>query len=63
MAAPHVAGAIALLLSKKARDGGPIPTASQIGAVLRQKTLNYNARWTASQGYGVLDVAALLDAF
>jgi endonuclease G len=63
MAAPHVTGAIALLLSKMARTGGPIPTASQIGAVLRQKTLNYSSQWTPGQGYGVLDVAALLDAF
>jgi subtilisin family serine protease len=63
MAAPHVTGAIALLLSKMARAGGPIPTASQIGAVLRQKTSNYSSRWDRGQGYGVLDVAALLDAF
>ena len=63
MAAPHVTGAIALLLSKTARAGGPIPTASQIGAVLRQKTLNYSSRWDRGQGYGVLDVAALLGAF
>jgi endonuclease G len=63
MAAPHVTGAIALLLSKMARSGGPIPTASQIGAVLRQKTINYSSRWDRGQGYGVLDVAALLDAF
>jgi endonuclease G len=63
MAAPHVTGAIALLLSKTARAGGPIPTATQIGAVLRQKTLNYSSRWDRGQGYGVLDVAGLLDAF
>jgi len=63
MAAPHVTGAIALLLSKMARSGGPIPTATQIGAVLRQKTKNYSSRWDRGQGYGVLDVAALLDAF
>lgn len=63
MAAPHVTGAIALLLSKMVRAGGPIPTASQIGAVLRQKTSNYSSRWDRGQGYGVLDVAALLDAF
>jgi subtilisin family serine protease len=63
MAAPHVTGAIALLLSKMVRAGGPIPTASQIGAVLRQKTSNYSSRWDRGQGYGVLDVSALLDAF
>jgi subtilisin family serine protease len=63
MAAPHVTGAIALLLSKTARAGGPIPTASQIGAVLRQKTIKRSSRWDRAQGYGVLDVAALLNAF
>ena len=63
MAAPHVTGAIALLLSKMACGGGPIPTAMQIRAVLRQKTINYSAQWDRGQGYGVPDVAALLDAF
>jgi endonuclease G len=63
MAAPHVTGAIALVLSKMARAGKPIPAATQIGAVLRQKTLNYSSRWDRGQGYGVLDVAGLLDAF
>jgi subtilisin family serine protease len=63
MAAPHVTGAVALLLSKMARTGGPIPTATQISAVLRQKTINYSGQWSPGQGYGVLDVAALLDAF
>jgi subtilisin family serine protease len=63
MAAPHVAGAIALLLSKTASSGGLVPTAMQIRAVLRQKTLNYSAQWDRGQGYGVLDVAALLGAF
>lgn len=63
MAAPHVTGAIALVLSKTVRAGGPIPAATQIAPVLRMKALNYNSRWDRGQGYGVLDVAALLDAF
>ena len=65
MAAPHVAGAIALLLSRKARTGGmkAVPAGNQIVAVLRQKTQNYNGRWDRGQGYGVIDVAALLAGF
>ena len=63
MAAPHVTGAIALLLSKMVHDGKPIPTATQIGPALKQKTMNYNSRWDRGQGYGVLNVGALLDAF
>lgn len=63
MAAPHVTGAIALLLSKVASAGQECPTATQIAAVLREKTINYNGDWDRGQGYGVLDVAALLGAF
>ena len=63
MAAPHVAGAVALLLSRMAKTGQPIPTASQVASALRQKTWNYNARWDRGQGFGVLDVTALLAAF
>jgi subtilisin family serine protease len=63
MAAPHVAGAIALVLSRSARLGAPIPTSTQIAAAIRQKTQSNNARWDRGQGYGVIDVAALLAAF
>ena len=61
MAAPHVAGAIALVISRAA----PLPeeewpTASQIAAALRQNTKNYSGTWTPMQGYGVVDVTALL---
>ena len=65
MAAPHVAGAIALLLSRAvqtAETREEWPTASQIGTALRQNTQNYNGIWSPSQGYGVVDVAALLNA-
>ena len=62
MAAPHVAGAIALLLSRAAK-AGKIPSGNQIASALRQKTQNYNGRWDRGQGYGVIDVAALLAAF
>jgi endonuclease G len=63
MAAPHVTGAIALLLSRTAAAGGPIPTSTQIASALRQKTKNYTSRWDRGQGFGVVDVAALLAAF
>lgn len=62
MAAPHVSGAIALLLSRTTK-AGRIPSGNQIASALRQKTQNYNGRWDRGQGYGVIDVAALLAAF
>jgi endonuclease G len=61
MAAPHVTGAIALVLSRAVAQQKEWPTASQITATLRQNTRNYNGVWTPSQGYGVVDVAALLN--
>jgi len=62
MAAPHVAGAIALLLSRTAKKGD-IPSGNQIASALRQKTQNYDGNWDRGQGYGVIDVSALLAAF
>lgn len=62
MASPHVAGAIALLLSRAAKSG-KILSGNQITSALRQKTQNYNGNWDRGQGYGVIDVSALLAAF
>lgn len=62
MAAPHVAGAIALVLSRAMKSGN-LPTATQIASALRQKTSNYTSRWDRGQGYGIVDAAKLLAAF
>ena len=63
MAAPHVAGAIALLLSREKKSGRPIPAASQISATLCQKSSYWNSRWNPGRGFGVMNVGALLAAF
>ncbi|HKV07164.1 MAG TPA: S8 family serine peptidase [Thermoanaerobaculia bacterium] len=63
MAAPHVTGAIALLLSREKKSGRPIPAASQISATLRQKASYWNSRWNPGRGFGVMNVGALLAAF
>ncbi len=63
MAAPHVAGAVALVLSRAVECGRPWPVANQIRAALTQKTRNYNGHFDPGQGYGIVDVAALLAAF
>jgi endonuclease G len=63
MAAPHVTGAITLLLSRTAKSQQDIPTATQITTALCQKTQYYSSRWDRGQGFGVIDVAALLSAF
>jgi len=62
MAAPHVTGAIALLLSRTSKSN-KVPSGNQIASALRQKTQNFTGRWDRGQGYGVIDVAALLEAF
>lgn len=62
MAAPHVAGAIALLLSRASKTGRAL-NANQISKAICQKTQNDNRIWDRGQGYGVIDVAALLAAF
>ena len=63
MAAPHVAGAVALVLSKVARSGRTTPSATQISAVIRETTKNYSGVHDRGHGYGVLDVKALLAEF
>ena len=63
MAAPHVAGAVALGPSRAVEAGRPWPVANQIRSALTQKTKNFNGHFDPGQGYGIVDVAALLAAF
>jgi endonuclease G len=63
MAAPYVAGAIALLFSYVRKKGGRLPNAAQIRAALTQQTQNFNGQFTPSRGFGVIDVEKLIDAF
>ncbi len=64
MAAPHVAGAIALLFSQAAKQpSGRLPNAAQVRAALTQHAQNFSGHFTPSSGYGVVDVKGLLEAF
>lgn len=64
MAAPFVAGAVALLLSRAvAMKMDPLPSSAQICPALQEKTRNRNTLWNPAQGFGVIDTAALLAAF
>jgi endonuclease G len=61
MAAPHVTGAVALLLSRAFEQGVSPPTATQVRSLLHRNTMFSNAFWDRGQGYGVLDVKKLLE--
>lgn len=65
MAAPHVTGAIALLLSRKAKTGPPvsIPNANQIQRALCDGAQFANGLYARGNGYGLLDAEALMAAF
>jgi subtilisin family serine protease len=64
MAAPHVTGAIALLLSHHAKQpNGRLPNAAQIQAAITQLSQRYNGHHTPGHGFGVLDAEALFHAF
>ena len=68
MAAPHVTGAIALLLSQRekqrfTRPGWEQINAAQIRAAITQVTQNFNGNHTPGTGFGLLDVEALLAEF
>jgi subtilisin family serine protease len=63
MAAPHVTGAVALLLARRARAKQPQLNASQIKAALSQCLKNFTGHWQPGFGNGALDVERLLKAF
>lgn len=63
MAAPHVSGAIALLMSQQIETGQPQLNANQIRAALTQSARGFNGHWNASRGWGMLDIPSLLALF
>jgi endonuclease G len=64
MAAPHVTGVIALLLSNRAKCRSvPIPTAAQIRVALCQQAQYHPGQHTPGFGFGLVDAEALLAAF
>ena len=63
MAAPHVTGAVALLLAEQRKPGRRQVNAAQVRAALSQCLRDYTGRWQEGFGHGGLDVDALLRAF
>lgn len=61
MAAPHVTGAVALLFSRCAKQGRPIPNAVQVAGALRSTTQNSRGHHTPAFGFGLVDVAAFVE--
>lgn len=60
MAAPHVAGSIALLFSHQKRksvgEQGEVFNFAQVQKLLRQSTRGQKGRWHKGLGYGIVDV-------
>lgn len=63
MAAPHVTGALALLQSRRRRNGLPPLNAAQIRSALSQCLGGFTGTWNGAGGFGWLDIPALLEAF
>jgi subtilisin family serine protease len=66
MAAPHVTGAIGLLFSRQHKQhvldpGKSVFNAAQVKSAVERAAQHYNGNWTGGMGYGVIDVAALLN--
>ena len=63
MAAPHVAGAIALVLSKLAKKpGAQWPNANQLGAALRRTVEGGPRAHNPGAGFGLLDAESFFEA-
>jgi subtilisin family serine protease len=63
MAAPHVAGAIALVFSRSVAGKQEWATGNMITTALRQMTRDYNGRHDSGEGYGVPDISKVLGAY
>ena len=61
-AAPHVAGAVALILSACAKDPGkPQPNTNQIQSALKKSAHHFTGRWHYITGFGALDVQKFME--
>jgi subtilisin family serine protease len=61
-AAPHVAGAVALILSARAKDPSkPQLNTNQIQSALQRSARHFTGRWHYITGFGALDVQQFMD--
>ena len=63
MAAPHVTGAVALLLSRLHKSGKPQVNAQQVQRALIRSAQNFTGQHNKGFGYGALDVLAFISRF
>ena len=59
MAAPHVTGALALVLSAQAKSGLPLSNAVQLQTALAKTVKGLPSGHNVGAGFGVLDAHAL----
>lgn len=62
MAAPHVTGVVALILSHHQRQASPLPNAVQIRSALTRTTRHFGGFHTPGQGFGLIDAEAFITA-